>query len=350
MSCQSALLVAGVLWPLAAADPPARSAPSPLARLASEMPPGTWAELKTEGLDSSVLKAPAPSKGLDLMGWSDDAHWDSKTGQFLFMGLRQMRQMMVYRQADNRWRAISLPEDHAAAGSPPRASQFGHIYSRNALDPERSQFYHMDHHQGGGIYRFDLASETWAKLPAQGSYSMTGVIEYFSARKSLLFVGDSTDTRHNQLQAFDTENQSWSNLGPIAVHGYHSLGRHNPFRQEVLLAGGNNSPLTMVRVTRDGRIERLKDFPAEVEMLSIARDKITVDPRSGKYLVLCYQHKRFYEYDSQTQQARLLDDFTQTPWPFHHYDHPVVAFVPEHGVTMWAANSRVMLYKHRADK
>jgi hypothetical protein len=54
------------------------------------MKPGTWAELKTEmpkELWSSPIVDGGRSKGgaggLHIAGWTDDAHWDSRTGQFL---------------------------------------------------------------------------------------------------------------------------------------------------------------------------------------------------------------------------------------------------------------------------
>ena len=53
------------------------------------------------------------------------------------------------------------------------------------------------------------------------------------------------------------------------------------------------------------------------------------------------------ELDSEKNEYRLIDDFTKTPWPFHHYDSPLVAFIPEYGVTMWV-DSKVILYKHDA--
>lgn len=57
-----------------------------MAKLAAQMRPGEWAVLKTEELNRSVLSSSKPGTGMNLMGWSDDAHWDSKTGQFLFHG------------------------------------------------------------------------------------------------------------------------------------------------------------------------------------------------------------------------------------------------------------------------
>ena len=320
-----------------AAEP--KRGPTPLGKLAASMKPGTWAELPTEGLTNQILKAPT-AKGLDIMGWSDDGHWDGKTGQFLFMGLRGRRRFVAYTEATNAWRNIPLAEKHEEAGSPPIDSQYGHIYARNAHDPERSRYYHMDHN-GGGIYRYDLAKDQWTKLPPGGSYSMTGVIEYFSARKGLVNLGVAQEVRF-----FDEDKQTWEKLGPCAVQGHHSLGRHNPMREEVLLAGGNESPRAVVRLTKDGKLERLKDAP---EDLTVRFGKITVDPVSGRYLILYSDLKKLYEFDSGQNEYRLVDDFTQTPWPFGRYDMPVAAFIPEHGVTMWAAN-KVMLYKHDAGK
>ncbi|QDU31842.1 hypothetical protein ETAA8_70020 [Anatilimnocola aggregata] len=314
---------------------------SVLGKLATQLQPGRWEELQTENWNTEVFKAPQPSKGLDLMGWTDDAHWDPKTGQLLFMGLRQTRQFIAYHAPSNRWRVIPLPADHLAAGSPPQLSKFGHIYSRNAHDAERGHFYHMDHNAGGGIYRFDLTTEKWTKLPEGGSYLMTGVIEFFPPQNWLVNLGEKRDG----LRVFDVELQKWQNLGPINVHGYHSLGRHNPLRHEVLFAGGNESKRALTRLTKAGKLENLKEFP---EDLNIRFDKLTVDPLSGKYLILRTNEKRLLEYDSDSQQTRLVDDFTTTPWPFGRYDQPIATFVPELGITIWPANSKMQLYKHAA--
>lgn len=311
--------------------------PTVLARLAASMKPGTWAVVPTEGPDD-LIKAPPPSKGLDIMTWCDDGHWDSRSGQFLFMGLRQSRRFIAYSQKTNAWRDVGLPADHAAAGSPPQLSRFGHVYSRNALDPQLSQYYHMDHNDGGGIHRYDLRTEKWTKLPPGGNYAMTGVIEYFSARKGLVNLANGKQG----ILFFSEETQKWENLGPVPVHGYHSLGRHNPFREEVLLAGGNESPRVVVILKKDGPAQRMKDAPFD---LTIRQAIITVDPVSGRYLLMDPPSKKLYEFDSKTDAYRLIDDFTTTAWPFQSYDAPVAAFIPEHGVTMWVAR-KTYLYKH----
>jgi hypothetical protein len=68
----------------------ARRGKTELSKLAAKMEPGTWAELKTT-MPKRLWTSPPPSRGLHIAGWTDDAHWDSKTGQFLYMGLRQTR-------------------------------------------------------------------------------------------------------------------------------------------------------------------------------------------------------------------------------------------------------------------
>jgi hypothetical protein len=82
----------------------------------------------------------------------------------------------------------------------------------------------------------------------------------------------------------------------------------------VLFAGGNDSQ-AVVAVSRDGEVRRLKDFP--ITPLTVRHSIVTVDPVSGRYLFLVPPEKRFYEFDSATNQYRLIDDFADTAWPFH---------------------------------
>jgi hypothetical protein len=316
-----------------------RQGKTELSRLAASMKPGTWAELKCGG-PAGLRSAPQPSKGLDIGTWSDDGEWDSRTGQFLFLGLRQTRRFIAFSEEKNEWRDIGLPEDHEASNSPPVASKFGHQYSRNALDSDNSHYYTL----AGNIHRYDLAAGRWSKLPPGGSYGGTGVLEFFAARKGLLAL---TGDHPHDLRIFSVEKQAWQSLGKIAVHGYHSMGRHNPFRQEVLFTGGNATIRTVARVNKDGTIERLKDAP---EDMKITGTFITVDPLSGKYLVLTWANgRKLLDFDSDKNEWRLVDDFTTTPWPFENYGAPVVAYIPEYGVSMWISR-KTFLYKHDASR
>lgn len=327
-------------------DRPGERGQTALERLASEMKPGTWAELKTEmpkKLWSSPLVDGGRNKGgaggLHIAGWTDDGHWDSRTGQFLYLGLRQTRQFIAYDEQSNAWRVIPLDRE---GDNPVFRTRFGHVYGTNAFDPQRSRFYHLHRDYKdltGGISCFDVTREKWTKLPPRPDDSGGMCIEYFSARGALVVLG-------KEIFEFNQQPQKWESLGESPVDGYHSMFRHNPFREEVLLAGGNNQPKTVARLKKDGTVERLKDAPVR---MSIGSDKVTIDPGSGRYLIWAGekdQPKKLYEFDSDRNQYKLVKEFGAN-WPFRRYAMPVPAFIPEYGVTMWA-EKRVYLYKHDA--
>lgn len=317
-----------------------------LARRAAAMEPGTWAALDTEGLTEDITSAPPPGRGLQIMGWSDDAHWDSRTHQLFFMGLRQTRRFIAYSERTNAWRSIPFAGE---PGAPHLENRFGHMYGNNAFDIERSRFYHL-YHAGAtlpgsepathdaGISYYDVVEDRWVALPLGGVYPSTGCIEYFSARDGLV---------QDRGRFFSNGSGEWESYGPPAVSGDHGLARHNPMREEVLFVGGSDTPRTVVAMGADGALTRWPDLPFDA---TIRFDKLTVDPRSGRYLLLLTEEgaRALWELDGDTRTYRLVDDFTTTTFPFSRYDQPVVAFLPEHGVTMWIADrsEEVWLYRH----
>ena len=304
----------------------ARRGKTALSKLAAAMKPGTWAELETQ-MPQRLWSAPQPSKGLHIGTWSDDAHWDSRTGQFLFFGVRQTRKFVAYSEETNAWRVI---EFYGVKNAPELKQQFGHQYSENSLDVERSRFY-------TGGYRYDLLADKWNQLPPAQPGRNTMLYEYFSGMDGLLSLARQPP---GTLRFYSEQRQEWSSLGVIDVHGYHSLARHNPFRQEVLFAGGNDSQAVVI--LSKGKTRRMKDFPVPV---TVRFSVVTVDPASARYLFLVPPVKKLFEFDSTSNEYRVVDDFTKTNWPFGRHESPVVAFIPEYGVTMWA-DDKVLLYKH----
>ncbi len=307
----------------------ARRGKTELSMLADGMQPGTWAELETT-MPEGLWQAPS-EKRLHIGTWSDDAHWDSRTGRFLFFGVRQARKFVAYSEVDNTWQVI---EFEGLANAPPVPQRFGHQYSGNAHDPLRSQFYIKGHH-------YDVRTGTWAITPAyeKASREKSMTHTWSSALDGLLVLlfQDAGELRY--LKAGD---DTWTDLGPIPVHGYHSMARDNPFRQEVLFAGGNDSQRVVV-LTKSGEAKRMRDFPIPGQF-TIRSGILTVDPRSGRYLFKI--GTQFIEFDSATNTYRRIADFTETPWHFGNHESPLVSFIPEYGVTMWA-DKKVMLYKHK---
>ncbi|MFW5871036.1 MAG: hypothetical protein ACOCVH_00970 [Verrucomicrobiota bacterium] len=248
----------------------------------------------------------------------------------------------------NEWRDIPLAEDWEARHSPPPEDRYGHQYSRNALDAENSRFYTMAR---DNIYRYDIRKNTWSKLPPGGSYRGTGLIEFFLARNGLVNISDAKEPEklHHQLFFFSEAKQQWKNLGKIPIHGHHAMGRQNPYRREVLLAGSNPTIRNVVCVKEDGTVKRLQDAPMD---LGITRTYITVDPASGRYIFLIlskdWKQRVLYDFDSEKNQWRKVADMTGDAWLFERYGSPVVAYIPEYGVSMWVT-SNTYLYKHDPD-
>ncbi|MHC4915331.1 MAG: hypothetical protein ACYTGB_07545 [Planctomycetota bacterium] len=310
----------------------ARQGRTELSKLAASMKPGAWAELKTE-IPKGLWSAPS-RKGLHIGTWSDDAHWDSRTGQFVYFGVRQARKLVAYSEEKNQWRNIPFAGKKDA---PELAQKFGHQYSCNSLDPERSLYYTY-------TWCYDIVKDEWSKLPPAsaklGSTSMCW--EYFSAMDTLLSVGRKP--KSGSLYGYGFKEKTWRGFERIPVHGYHSMARHNPIRKEVMFAGGNDCGHVVVILDAEGKTRRMKDCPVD---LNVNHDIVTVDPVSGRYLIMGTREKQLIEFDSEKNEYRLADDFKKTPYPFGRYSAPMVAFIPEYGVTMWA-DRKVQLYKHDA--
>ena len=307
-----------------------RKGKTELSRVAESMKPGTWAELKTDA-PKRLWSAPPPSKGLNIATWSDDAHWDSRTGQFLFFGVRQTRKFIAYSEEKNAWRVIPF---HEKSNAPGLKQKYGHQYSNNSLDPVRSRYYTT-------TWQYDIVKDSWARLPRP---FRTMTYEYFTAMDALV----SLERERGNLAYLVHGAQKWTKVKKLEVHGYHSLARHNPFRKEVLLAGGNNCKAVVV-LDKNGNVKQMKDFPLEGK-LTVRSSIVTVDPLSGRYLFMV-PGKKFVEFDSGKNQYRLADDFTETAWPIKKGQTPVVAFIPEYGVTIWANDNKqsmICLYKHDA--
>ncbi|MGH1344200.1 MAG: hypothetical protein ACRBN8_21755 [Nannocystales bacterium] len=310
-----------------------------LGRVAASMPNRSWAEVGP-GLGELQWAPPyvhpenGSVGGLDIATWSDDAQWNPGTSEIYFMGLRQTRRFVRYSAQDHMWSDVGLDDTVPDYAGPPFYNAFGHIYARNALDTSRGHFYHLQ----TDVHRFDIEDESWSVLPEGVDPQLTAIIEWFSARDELLNY-----SRDGGLRLYDPQTRAWQEYGDFDVSGHHSLGRDNPGLGEVLLAGGNDTGTVVIRVDADAQVHRMSDAPIG---FGIRVDLLTVDPLTDRYLFMAGEQHLLYEFDSQADVYTLIDDFSETPWPFSSSEAPIVASIPECGVTAWATESQLQLYKH----
>ena len=91
------------------------------------------------------------------------------------------------------------------------------------------------------------------------------------------------------------------------------------------MIGGNNNRRVVARLTKEGKIERLKDAPVD---LGVRADRVTIDPVSGRYLIMSCRDEgkgaQCFEFDSAKNEYRLVEA-AGMQWPFGRNAMPALA-------------------------
>jgi hypothetical protein len=303
---------------------------SALARLAAGMKPGTWAELKTEGYGTDLLKV----QNHHILEYTDTAVWDPKSRQVLFVGQGHYSavKFIAYSAATNSWKVQPTPpwwKGDPKTGKGP----IGHAYQNNTIDAGRGLLFH---HQSATrlVHKYDIARGDWSTLP-EITGAVTGhgtALAYFPERKGLVRVLGGA------VHFFDERKNAWSLLqDKVAIGPYHNIAKYNPVDRSVIFGAGNGSK-ALYRLDAQGTITPLADAPL---VLRISSTVTAVDPVSGDLLVLSMEDKgKFYALDMKKNAWRRL--------PNAPIAEGVTAPIREHGVTMFFAHrpAKVFLYKH----
>lgn len=321
-----------------------RKGKTELSRIAADMKPGTWAEVKCTrpgGLMSVIVgkRKSGKLRGYHIAGWTDDGHWDSRTGQFLYMGFRKQLKFIAYEETSSAWRVIKGPfgwqtnkgEPGEGTFKDTRRTHYGHIYGKNAHDPKKGAFYHSI---AGYAYRYDLAEKKWTRFKGGSGMSM----EFFPGLGLMAHHGSKSKTIKGKVVILDERTGKWNHLANVPFSSYHALARYNPLHKEMLLIAGNNNR-SVVKVDAKGKVTKLKDVPFDI---TIRHGKLLVDPVSGRYLI--FMGRQLHDFDSVKNEYRKVEGY-KAPWS--KYEMPVPASLPEHGVVMFI-DRKLMLYKHDA--
>ena len=317
--------------------------------LSSQMKAGTWAELDSTSFNNGdMLKV---DSAIDyITQYADSAAWDPIAKRFLFMGqahgMGSGARFVIYTDSDNTWRKGPLP---LSCLGEPYSSCIGHAYDHNTIDPTTGDLYYR-HYHGTTIYRYSAGS--WSQLtdaPANVVRligTCCAAIEYFPEMGGLIVVAGGL----GEVAIFNKQTNQWSQLAAgLQMGPYSNFIEYNPVHKVVIFGGGNTSDV--YKLDSSGRITKMKNAPVS---LGIQRSLVSVDPVSGKYLVLSDQG-RFYEYDITADSWRTLNlppFWGSTFVGTGSIDGVIEAPVTTYGVVMYVVynygQSKVYLYKHAA--
>jgi hypothetical protein len=314
--------------------------PSALAALADSMKPGTWAELKTNGLTPALLQVPTSVQVYNILEYQNSGTWDPGSRQVLFLAgpHENAGKFVVYDEATNTWRQEPSPT--------PAYVNWSHTYDHNTINQTRGELYFRPAVKAE-IWRYKIATKKWSQLTAipQREWNCCGALEYFPERNGILFVGT------NEAEFYNVGSGWWSSpSGSIKTGPYHATAKYSPV-DKVVIFGGGSGVSTVYKMDASGRVTRMRDSPYPLD--SGGHAIFTADPVSGKFL-LFGENGTFYAYDSVTDEWTLQ---AERPPFFDAGQYGPVSCsiaipISTHGVVMIVTYSpkapKVFLYRHAA--
>jgi len=145
----------------APADARVPTGDSALARLASSMEPGSWAELATDGIDQAFL-ATGGSSGF-ILGYAESMRWDPVSARGFYLGADHggSYRFIAYEEATNAWTVLPLPPWYSNDGS---SYSDAHGYDQIAIDPRGRRLFRRPYN-GNQVHVYDLETGAWSALP-----------------------------------------------------------------------------------------------------------------------------------------------------------------------------------------
>lgn len=309
---------------------------SVIGRVAAKAAPGTFVRIETKlpagktRLSELFRVQVDDGRRLSIDGWTDSAHWDPKRKRTFFIGMRKYKKFISYDALENLWYELGWEGE-----PPPKFEKFGHVYGRTALDWKRGHYYWLSPSKILSRYLIDERRwEAISNVPIGGYISM----EWHETLDMLIAINQG-------YEVVGFRDREAKVLGKAAVHGYHSVGRYNRRRGDMLFAGGNHSRQKVSSITREGKIKNHRDAPFAI---SIGHSSLTYDPISGNYLLMQGKELKLYEYDPSREEWRLAGDWSKGGWPFGEYGFYTPIVIDELGVIFWQSELGNYVYRHRS--
>ena len=319
--------------------------------LAVQLQPGTWAELQTNGFNNGVLLETKTS-GKSILQYAEKAVWSPNTRQFMFMGAPhyEPHKFVIYSDTNNAWTTGPLAASCQATDS----ECVSHSYDHNTINAATGEMYFrlVDSRQ---VYRYPPNGSAWVRLPdiPMSAVQCCGALEWFPERNELVFFdGDwgiwaYSPPTNQWKQLAETNGSSGTGLPKFPMAEYSNVSHYNPVHKVILFGGSSGGTNYLYKYASNGTFTRLNDAPINV---SITQTIITVDPVSGKYLVLG-DGNRFFEYDISTDIWTEKNSTLVPPiWRNGDVFDTIATPISTYGVIMFVKyyfdQSKVYLYKH----
>jgi hypothetical protein len=342
------------------------AAASVLEKIASDLTPGNWAEVPTQGINEALSNTGGSSN--TIFGYAEKIVWDAVSRRLFYYGHDHFihpPRFVSYREDTNLWER--LPEMPASF-----QPGFNHGYANQTVDPVGRHFYTRTHFSSSTIARYDIDRNRWdavsPPVPANVAYMCCIGLEYFPEMKGVAWahgaerVVQARDGGPNYtvggLFLFQPQTNSWKNLDPAmaATLGRNNFLTYNPIHR-ILLMGGELVPTTtkgtLSKLDAQGRLSRLHDAPITFHSTVTVS---TVDPVTGDYLFL-HRDRKFLQYDvvAETWAELPIPDIELFGrGPFAPVFGTVAGPIGTHGVVAFVGcpdrsgtNCRFYVYKHR---
>ena len=331
-----------------------------LANLAASLQPGTWAELTTNNI-APTLAFTGGASGITI-AFSENGVWDPVSRQFFYIGGDHSPTMpdtcprfVSYTESTNTWQMLAKPAWFAPKCTPGGAM---HGYDHTAIDPLHRKLYYRPFNDMV-VRRLDMASNTWTDLPVIPATVMANTdccvgVAWFPERNSLIYASVETGTNGSVIEYQESTGQ-WQRLGssvanlPMGTH--QQFAEYNPVNKVVVFGGGGGSR-NIYKLDSAGQVTTLQPAPFAV---GVEASIFTVDPVSGKYLVLD-NAKEFWIYDVNQDSWDLQSGtppIFNSPLYSSSVDGIVATPVDTYGVTMFikcfSSDCHVFIYKHFPD-
>jgi hypothetical protein len=310
---------------------------SSLGDLAKSMAPGEWKKLPASFAPTTRDFWRHPLASEDITAYANRGEWDPVRRKMFFIGCGYgPAKLVVYDEATNTWTDYeNIPSDLA---------NIIHIWDHSAYDPVRGILY-AQNHNGSSVFKLDVQSMTWSRLPALPQTGETRGTTYVPEIDSLVVVHPAVGA----IYALKTGASSWTKLADSGyTTNYHPVAEYDSKRGVVYFGGGNSAPQKFFELQPSGVVKSLTNAPIDIDVGSGGGDYVT-DPNSGHFLIRHHSSGQMAEYLPESNSWTMLpnrtpSDITGTPYSF-------ATPISTHGVIMYVAinegsSAAVWLYKH----